>query len=237
MNMAAPIFSACVILAAAAASLYDHGYVRFSYPSPAAFPVRGIDVSHHQGEIDWRRVAKRGTDFAYLKATEGGDWRDPRFPENYGEASAAGLAVGAYHFFTLCTPGAAQARNFIAIVPKSALPPVVDVEYGGNCSRRPSTAAFLTELETFMERVETHYGVAPIVYTTEDFYNDHLRGDEGDAYRYWVRDLIGGTSWPTGRAILFHQFANRGRISGIEGPVDLNVFVGSEADFRALLAE
>lgn len=81
---------------------------------PSRFPVHGIDVSRHNGAIDWPRVADAGVAFAWIKASEGGDVRDPRFTENVTGASAAGLRVGAYHFFTFCRPAADQARQFLA---------------------------------------------------------------------------------------------------------------------------
>eukprot|EP01030_Chromulinospumella_sphaerica_P019884 gene19884-19787_t len=86
-------------------------------PDPGRYPVRGIDVSHHQGTIDWTAVAADDVAFAYLKASEGGDHRDRTFAANWQAARAAGLKVGAYHFFTFCRPGADQARNFLAAVP------------------------------------------------------------------------------------------------------------------------
>lgn len=88
----------------------------------------GIDVSHHQGQIDWRRVRQDGISFTYVKATEGGDWTDPRFEMNWRGAGEAGLRRGAYHFFTLCRAGEAQAKHFLGLCPT-----------GAESSRRPST--------------------------------------------------------------------------------------------------
>ncbi|AQT43495.1 lysozyme [Bartonella apihabitans] len=62
------------------------------------YPVRGIDVSHHQGEIDWHKIKSQNISFAYIKATEGGDFKDPQFKKNWDHALEAGLRVGAYHF-------------------------------------------------------------------------------------------------------------------------------------------
>ena len=77
----------------------------------------GVDVSHHQGSIDWNRVASAGMSFAYIKATEGGDLLDPAFARNWSGAEEAGLDRGAYHFFTLCSPAEDQAANFLRSVP------------------------------------------------------------------------------------------------------------------------
>lgn len=226
-----------VAFIASCAAAYQYGVFRFSNPSAEQYPVRGIDVSHHQGVIDWRQVAAQELDFVYIKASEGGDWRDPMFATNYDGARDAGLNVGAYHFFTLCMAGVTQAQNFIEIVPDSALPPVIDLEYVGNCSNRPNKEDFLIELSAFTDAIEQHYDVAPIIYSTRDFYEDYLTKNELANDRLWVRDLFGAASWPETRKALFHQHANNGRLKGISGPVDLNVFLGSRAEFEALLVE
>ena len=91
----------------------------FNYsPDRTIHSLRGIDVSHHQGVVDWGRVAKSDVAFAILKATEGGDYVDETFARNLAGAQAAGLVVGAYHFFTFCRPGAEQAANFLKVVPR-----------------------------------------------------------------------------------------------------------------------
>lgn len=88
----------------------------------------GVDVSAHQGDIDWRRVAGDDIEFVYIKPTEGGDFVDARFAQNWAEAATVGLDRGAYHFFTFCAPATVQARNFLTVAPPdlAALPPAVD---------------------------------------------------------------------------------------------------------------
>lgn len=116
----------------------------------------GIDVSRHQGRIDWGRVARDDISFAYIKATEGATFVDSRFAENWSNAEAAGLVRGAYPFFTLCADGEAQARNFLRVVPDDpdALPPAVDLELAGNCPARPDPATVERELNAFLTLVE-----------------------------------------------------------------------------------
>src|SRR5262249_26486591 len=99
-----------------------------------AYPVRGIDVSHHQKQIDWKVVAGEKVAFGYIKAREGGDFVVSNFSRNWKEAAENGIARGAYHFFTFRTAGKKQAEHFVAIVPNdpAALPPVVDLEMWGN---------------------------------------------------------------------------------------------------------
>src|SRR6476660_2447595 len=89
------------VLLASLAALWFLWYPQHR-PSLRAGESIGIDVSHHQGEIDWPRVASDGVRFAYIKASEGGTVPDHRFRENWVEAKKAGLRRGAYHFFTLC---------------------------------------------------------------------------------------------------------------------------------------
>ena len=141
------------------------------HPDDARYPSQGIDVSHHQGTIDWGLLPAQGVDFAYIKATEGSDHRDLRFFDNWAGAERARVPHGAYHFFTLCGPGAAQAANFIAMVPveRMTLPPAVDLEFGGNCAARPSPAALRTELSAFIAVVEAHYRRPVTLYLTREF--------------------------------------------------------------------
>src|SRR2546423_11084013 len=109
-------------------------------PSRSQYPVRGIDVSHHQGKIDWSGVKASGIQFAYIKATEGADFTDATFAENWTNSNAAGIVRGAYHFFTLGISGQSQAAHFLATVPADAgaLPPAIDLEFSGyNKKRRP----------------------------------------------------------------------------------------------------
>ncbi|MCE3288392.1 MAG: glycosyl hydrolase 25 family protein [Caulobacter sp.] len=200
-------------------------------PDPDRYPVRGIDVSHHQGAIDWTAVAADDVAFAYLKASEGGDHRDRRFAANWRAARAAGLKVGAYHFFTFCRPGADQARNFLAAVPAhpDSLPPAVDLEFGGNCGTAPSDADLRRELDAFLSLVEARYGRQAVLYVTPDFHRAY--GGALPRRPLWKRKIVmppfGGRPWT------FWQFHNRGEVAGVSGPVDLNVFAGDAAAFQA----
>ncbi|RWK08068.1 MAG: lysozyme [Mesorhizobium sp.] len=202
-------------------------------PDRGEFPIRGIDVSHHQGKVDWPRVAADDVAFAIIKATEGGDYVDDAFAENLRQARAAGLAVGAYHFFTFCRPGADQARNFISAVPsgEQLLPPVVDIEFHGNCPRRPSPAELNTELLAFLGPVEAAYGKPAIIYITDEMaptYSAHLA-----VRQRWLRSVRGPLNeddW------VYWQYLDTGRVDGIDGDVDLNVLKGGPARLTELFA-
>ena len=212
--------------------------IRFLYPwfEPAAFlyAVRGVDVSRHQGVIDWDRLRSDGVEFAYIKATEGENFNDPRFSRNWYAAQQAGLLRGAYHFFTLCRPGKAQAENFIRVVPKDpdALVPAVDAEHMGPCRDSPAVRDVAAELEAFLAAVAAHFGKRPIIYTTAQFHDAYLAGKFAKD-RFWIRSLVlpprvRKDQW------VFWQYHNRGRRAGIDGPADLNVFRGTRAELNAL---
>lgn len=201
-------------------------YARRWAPPRETWPVQGIDVSHHQGAIDWKRAAADGTNFAYIKASEGGDLRDPRFAENWAGAAAAGVRRGAYHFYTLCRPAADQATNFIALVPReaAALPPAVDLEFGGNCAARPDRDTLIAELASFIKMVEAHAEKPVMLYLTREF-EDHYRISEAIDRPLWLRRLFFEPSFGTHPWVMWQAHPRR-RVDGINGPVDWNVVRG-----------
>jgi lysozyme len=193
------------------------------HPSEADYPLQGIDVSHHRGAIDWARLWAQGVDFAYIKATEGGDHRDSRFAENWRASRAAGIRRGAYHFFTLCRSGAHQAANFIAAVPAEpdALAPAVDLEFLGNCSRRAPVRDFHSELASFIRLVEARYRKPVVLYLTEEF--DRAYQVSARVRRpLWLRRLVFQPRFAA-RPWAIWQVSNFRRLNGIEGRVDWNV--------------
>lgn len=203
-------------------------------PASLFYEVRGVDVSHHQGRIDWRRLAEDNVDFVFMKATEGDDFRDKRFLENWNESHNAGIPRGAYHFFTRCSSPQAQAANFIATVPKDpdSLPHVVDAEHMGPCKGVDPIVDMAQSISAFLDIVEDHYGKRPIIYTTREFHDAFLKGTL-HAERFWIRSLflpprVRTENW------LFWQHHNNGRRKGVTGPIDLNVFRGSREEFDAL---
>ncbi len=197
------------------------------------YDVIGVDVSHHQGAIDWLTLARTDVSFAYIKATEGGDFRDPRFQANWEGAHKAGLLRGAYHFFTHCRSGADQARNFMGEVPREtgALPPVVDLEHMGQCRSRPQLANLVGEVATFLGMLEAHYGRRPILYTDVMFDTAYLRG-HFTRETFWTRSIVLPPWFRTDRWLIW-QYHSCGRRAGVNGPVDLNAFRGSRRELHA----
>lgn len=189
------------------------------------FEVHGIDVSHHQAQISWDQVHRAGVNFAFVKATEGGDWRDSLFCYNWDEIERVGLKRGAYHYYRPNRSPLTQALNFQQIVDLKIgdLPPVLDVEVTDGVSKEK----LLAGIKTWLYKVEMHYNIRPIIYTNLKFYHRYLAGHLDD-YPIWIaryRDrepsLISGKSWD------FWQYGDRGEIEGIDGFVDFNVFHGT----------
>lgn len=216
-------------------SFGDADPVNFGPRKPQHLAVHGVDVSRWQGDIDWQKLRRYGANFAYIKATDGGDHLDPKFHENWRGAAAAGIRRGAYHFFYWCRTAASQAEWFIRNVPKEkgALPPVIDVEWNhqSSCKKRPPRSDVLDKIRVFSERLEQHYGQRPIIYTAPDFYEDNLKGAFLD-HPFWLRAVAEHPSkvYP-GRDWVFWQYSGTGLSSAVKGNIDLNVFAGDEDDW------
>lgn len=198
-------------------------FARSWTPSRENYPVQGVDVSHHQGAIDWNRVRADGVDFAYIKATEGADMRDARFTENWRGSGQAGVKRGAYHFFTLCRLARDQAENFIALVPRDAdaLPYALDLEFGGNCSARPARGVILAEITTFIEMVEAHSEKPMVIYMTKEF-EDQYKVSEAIDRSLWLRSIFFPPDYASHPWVMW-QASNSRAVDGISGPVDWNV--------------
>jgi lysozyme len=214
--------------------------INFGKRAPRHYQVHGVDVSRWQGDIDWMKLRTQGANFAFIKATDGGDHLDPMFQKNWRRAKEAGIRRGAYHFFYWCRVASSQAEWFIRNVPKDpdALPPVIDAEYNGesSCKKRLSRAKYVEKIKVFSEMLERHYGKRPIIYTAPDFYEDNLSGELKD-HPFWLRSVAAHPSkrYPN-RRWMFWQYSGSGLSHGVSGKIDLNVFAGSESDWHNWLA-
>jgi lysozyme len=186
--------------------------------------VEGVDVSAHQGQIDWDALSRSNVRFAYIKATEGTSYVDPRFAANWRGAGHAGIRQGAYHRFSICRSPQAQANNFFRAVPRTygALPPAVDVENMDGCGSHSVNAR--DQIEDFLDLLEHHYGVRPILYVTRQFHEAHASAFPHE--RFWLRSLYAAPDFRAGQWVIWqhHEAARR---PGIEGPVDVNSFRGN----------
>jgi lysozyme len=204
-------------------------------------PIHGIDVSKWQGQIDWASVREAGTQFAYIKATEGGDHVDERFYENWHGARRAGIPRGAYHFVYWCRPAHEQAAWFKKNVPADpeALPPVLDLEWNGHsrtCAKTLPREAALEKIRVMLQEMEAHTGKRPIIYTDITFHKDVLEGELPD-YPHWVRSVAAEPEERyADRKWMMWQYTTTGRVPGIKGDVDRNAFYGSKAEWAHFLA-
>ncbi|WP_102958927.1 glycoside hydrolase family 25 protein [Mangrovicella endophytica] len=214
----------------------DLGLSNLAVERALHYPVQGIDLSKYQGDVDWSAARDGGVAFAWLKATEGGDRVDSKFAENWNAAGAAGVPRGAYHFFYHCRSGREQAKWFIANVPRdaAALPPVLDVEWtpdSPTCTKRPPRDELLREVKDFLDTVESHYGVKPILYVPIDVHRDRMVGTLPN-YEFWVRAVADHPdNVYQSRRFRFWQWTATGTVPGVKGEVDRNAFAGSKADW------
>ncbi|MBI5217507.1 MAG: glycoside hydrolase family 25 protein [Bacteroidia bacterium] len=231
------IFITGIIFSGAIIFLFFYGYFHFNNPSRKEFPVRGIDISHHQGEIEWNKLNTDEFSFIFIKATEGGNYKDKEFPENWQNAKNRGFTVGAYHFYRLCKSGMEQAGNFIETVPKDtmAMPPVIDLEFGSNCSSDKNKKQILKEIGDFIDTVGKYYRKKVIIYTTDEFYNDYIKNNFDGCY-IWIRNIYGKPELSDQRKWTFWQYDNRTHIDGIASYIDLNVFNGSREEFERFIS-
>lgn len=217
----------------------DKHPVKFNGRSPQSYPVHGTDVARFQNHMDWNTARRSGTNFVFVKATEGGDLLDPKFRDHWNAAGQAGVARGAYHFYYFCTSPEDQARWFIRNVPKAAgnLPPVLDMEwnpYSPTCAhRRPEGSVVRDEMRRWLAIVEKHYGQKAIIYTTPRFYRENgLAAFKG--YDFWLRTTAKSPSeaFP-GQRWTFWQYSSTGVIPGSDVGMDLNAFNGNRAQWNA----
>ncbi len=233
------IISSCVLLIGLTTVflLIFYGVILLNNPNKADYPVCGVDVSSYQGEIDWQVLSEQeGMVFAFIKATEGSSFVDPKFEYNYSNAKKTHLRIGAYHFFSFDSSGETQAENFISTVEKTGnmLPPVIDLEfYGDKAKNPPSRADVHKELDNMLLALEQHYGVKPIIYVTKESYSLYVEGFYTD-YDIWYRNVYTKSGLPDGRQWTFWQYTNRKRLDGYKGEeeyIDMNVFYGDESRF------
>jgi lysozyme len=214
-------------------------YPEFGIPVPTGYAIHGIDVSKYQSKIDWEEVKAMNVKgiqmrFAFIKATEGTNNSDPQFKRNWLKSKETGIVRGAYHFFIASRDGKQQAENFIDEVEldKGDLPPVLDIEQLNGTS----IEELRKEAKKWLEAVEEHYNVKPIIYTNVAFYTNYL-GQEFDKYTFWAAHYHSTGKPRIERDWHFWQHSDQGRVNGIRTPVDFNVFNGDWYQFLNLLVD
>ena len=198
----------------------------------------GLDVSEFQGKIDWTLVEtieeNHPLEFVFIRATAGNDRVDGQFEENWLGAKNKKIIRGAYHYYRPNENSLEQAKLFIKTVHlhKGDLPPVLDIE---KLPKGQSLDSLKVGLRRWLNAVEAHYKVKPIIYTGEKYYDDFLKDDFSD-YLFWIanynfyREKI-GEDW------LFWQFTEKASVTGIKGNVDVNIFNGDVEQLRFITVE
>jgi len=183
-------------------------------------PYDGIDISSHQGHIDWDKVSSdENIRFVYIKATEGATYRSPHYGYNVTQAHQHGILVGSYHYLTSTSSVDAQFENFahFALRTTQDLIPMLDVEVRGNWSR----SQLIDSVAKFCTLAERHYGSKPMIYSTMGFYNKNLAPhfNKYPLYigRYSSKQPV--INWEGSYTIW--QYSETGIIPGIDAYVDL----------------
>lgn len=219
--------------------------------------VYGMDVSHHQGDIDWSNLAiycnAKGVAytgkikgkskkyvqpvfFVYVKATEGATYIDPTYAVRVMEAAHHGVTKGAYHFMRLGSDVKDQIKNFISTATwtRGDMPPALDIEDEKEM-RQFGTQHTLDWVYTWLEGVEKHMRVRPIIYTTEKIRDNYLKKDPRFGnYQCWIaryRD-----EGPESKVWRIWQFTEKGKVSGYHGSIDGNIFKGGYGAFQGYLS-
>lgn len=201
---------------------------------PKGYSIQGIDISHYQGTVDWKKL--RGAsiqgypvEFVIMKATEGNSIVDETFEENFRQAKRYNFIRGAYHFFVPSIPAEQQAGHFIRRVKleNGDFPPVLDIERKGLLTDGQVREQALKWLHI----VERHYKVKPIIYTNFKFKLSYLNDTVFNAYPYWIAHYY-VDSIRYKKPWKLWQHTDNGRVDGIEGPVDFDIYNGSMYDLR-----
>ena len=200
---------------------------------------KGIDVAAHQHPggtpIDWSKVRSDGQSFAFVKATEGGDWVNPHYVQDIQAANAAGLKTGAYHYARPAGDAKTQAANFaaqIALAPNQTLPPALDIEV----TEGKSAAQLEQWIEDFTSELKRLTGRTPMIYTYKYFWMGQMNNSQKfsdmplwlAAYQDQAPEAVGG--W---KKLSFWQRSGSGKVAGIPTDVDMNLFNGSKQQLQS----
>lgn len=204
---------------------------------PSNLNVRGIDISHHQGDIDWKELkkAKIGRfpiSFVFIKATEGTSHIDDYFSHNFYYARENGFTRSAYHYFKPLQSPKKQAEHFLRQVhlEEGDLPPILDIEEIGLLTKHQLQKRVLT----WLQLVEKAYNTRPILYTSAIFKQKYLNTQALNKYPFWVAHYYvqipkTQTKWH------FWQFTDRAKLPGIPSFVDCNTFNGTKLDLQNMM--
>lgn len=192
-------------------------------PPRDQYPVQGVSVDASHGKIIWHVAGATGVDFAYIRATDGAEVRDPAFGENIRGARDAGIRYGAVHEYTLCRLATDQATMFVTTVPRAGnmLPPAVRLAFDNGCNDRPGRSLVLSELNTFLNQIESHSGKPAVIILSGQFEEDYAISSAINR-TFWLESNFFPPDYATKPWVMWRASDMR-RISGIDGPVNWNV--------------
>ncbi len=204
---------------------------------PEGYEIHGIDISHYQGDIDWDDLSNAMIEgcplrFVMIKSTEGSTRLDSKFKENFRQAREYGYIRGAYHFWSNKSSARDQAYHFLNKVrlEDGDLPPVLDVEHK---PKDRSVEDFQRDVLTWLHIVEDKYHVKPIIYTYYKFKDKYLSAPVFNDYPYWIAHYYVDKVEYKG-PWKFWQHTDAGKLPGIKGYVDFNIYNGSFYDMKKL---
>ncbi len=215
--------AAAILVAGGAIGIGGWHYATGWAPDHATYPLQGVDLGEHPGEVEWGTVRAAGADFAYLVATVGSDRRAPAFEANWNALPQAGLRRGAVHLYSLCQPAVAQANAFNTTVPRvaDALPAAVDIDLREDCAARPEPAALAAAVTRFATMVEAHTGKPVLLRISKPVERAFaltaaVRRPVWESGNFFAPDYA-ARPWTMWRASDLRQ------VDGIQGPVNWNV--------------
>lgn len=204
---------------------------------PEGYEIHGIDISHYQGKIDWEQLNNamiKGCPvrFVIIKSTEGSSRLDENFRENFNQARDFGFIRGVYHFWSNKSTAREQAYYFLDQVhlTDGDLPPVLDIEHK---PADKSVEDFQRDVLTWLHIVEDKYHVKPIIYTYYKFKEQYLSAPVFEDYPYWIAHYYVDKVQYKGKW-KFWQHTDVGKLPGIKGYVDFNIYNGSYYELKQL---
>lgn len=202
------------------------------------YPVRGVDVSHHNEYVDWQMLRENDIFFAYMKSTEGSTHIDREYAVNYSLAKEVGMKIGTYHFYTFGENGREQAYHFISNsnIESGDLIPAIDVEHSRSNRVAKTDVAYsklIDELKILEETIAEYYGVKPIIYTNKECFKLYIKDNFPDN-PLWICDLFSEPSNEYSHWDIW-QFSHTGNLTGVFGDIDLNFYRGTFEEFKSLL--
>ncbi|MEO8516057.1 MAG: glycoside hydrolase family 25 protein [Flavobacterium sp.] len=198
----------------------------------------GLDISEYQDKINWEDLKELDggypIEFVFVRATVGCDRADYKFKKYWAKAKENKFICGAYHYYRPNENSVEQANNFIKAVQlkKGDFPPVLDIE---KLPKEQSIERLKVGLQRWLDVVEKHYGVKPIIYSSESYYNDFLKEDF-EGYPFWIANYSAfytdiDDDWS------MWQICENAKVPGIKGRVDVNIFNGTSLDLKKLLIQ